>query len=46
MEYEEVYKENYYGTLKIEIDRIWVEGNHVIFDIDVVAGLNIICQYQ
>ncbi len=45
VEYEEVYKDNYYGTLKTEIERIWAEGKHVIFDIDVVGGLNIKQQY-
>ena len=41
LEYEEVYGENFYGTLKSEIDRIWSEGNIVIFDVDVVGGLNL-----
>ncbi len=41
VEWEEVYKGNYYGTLKSEIDRIWAKGNHVIFDVDVVGGINI-----
>jgi guanylate kinase len=41
IEWEEVYNENYYGTLKKEIKRIWQLGKHVIFDIDVVGGLNI-----
>lgn len=45
VEYEEVYKDNYYGTLKTEIERIWAQGKHVIFDIDVVGGLNIKQQY-
>ena len=45
VEFEEVYKDNYYGTLKTEIERIWAEGKHVIFDIDVVGGLNIKQQY-
>src|SRR5579884_1963113 len=35
LEYEEVYAGNYYGTLKSEVERIWSEGKHVIFDIDV-----------
>ncbi len=46
IEYEEVYKDNYYGTLKSEVDRIWAEGKHVIFDIDVVGGLNIKNQFK
>jgi len=41
VEWEEVYTNNYYGTLKQEVERIWSEGNHVIFDIDVIGGLNI-----
>ena len=41
IEWEEVYKGNYYGTLKSEIDRIWSEGKHVIFDVDVIGGLNL-----
>jgi len=45
VEYEEVYKDNFYGTLKSELERIWSEGKHVIFDIDVVGGLNIKKQY-
>ena len=41
VEYEEVYKDNYYGTLKKELDRIWRKGRHVIFDVDVKGGLNL-----
>ena len=41
IEYEEVYTNNYYGTLKKEVERIWAEGKTVIFDIDVIGGLNI-----
>lgn len=41
LEWEEVYRDNFYGTLKTEIERIWKEGKHVIFDIDVAGGLNI-----
>ena len=40
-EWEEVYKDNYYGTLKSEINRIWTNGNHVIFDVDVLGGINL-----
>jgi len=40
-EYEEVYKGNFYGTYKKEIERILEKGNNVIFDIDVKGGLNI-----
>ena len=41
IEWEEVYTNNYYGTLKDEVTRIWKQGKHVIFDIDVIGGLNI-----
>lgn len=41
IEWEEVYSGNFYGTLKSEIDRIWSEGKHVIFDVDVKGGLNL-----
>ena len=41
LEWEEVYRDNFYGTLKSEIDRIWAKGKNVIFDIDVVGGLDI-----
>ncbi len=41
LEWEEVYRDNFYGTLKKEIDRIWAKGKNVIFDIDVVGGLRI-----
>ncbi len=41
LEWEEVYRDNFYGTLKSEVERIWKEGKHVIFDIDVVGGLDI-----
>jgi len=41
LEWEEVYKDHFYGTLISEVERIWAEGNHVIFDVDVYGGLNI-----
>jgi guanylate kinase len=41
LEWEEVYKDRYYGSLKSEVDRILSEGNVALFDIDVVGGLNI-----
>jgi guanylate kinase len=41
LEWEEVYRDNFYGTLKAEVDRIWAKGKHVVFDIDVVGGLDI-----
>jgi guanylate kinase len=45
VEWEEVYKNHYYGTLKSEITRIWEQGQHVIFDVDVVGGLNLKRQF-
>jgi guanylate kinase len=41
VEWEEVYTDNFYGTLKAEIERIWRKGKHVIFDVDVNGGLNL-----
>ena len=41
VEWEEVYENNFYGTLKSEIDRIWSSHQHVVFDVDVVGGLNL-----
>ena len=41
VEYEEVYKGSYYGTLKSEIERIWAKGHTILFDIDVKGGVNI-----
>ncbi len=41
LEWEEVYRDNFYGTLKSEVERIWAKGKHVIFDIDVVGGIDI-----
>ncbi len=46
VEWEEVYKDSYYGTLKSEIQRIWNEGKHVIFDVDVKGGLKIKDHYK
>jgi guanylate kinase len=46
LEYEEVYKGLFYGTLKSEVDRLWAEGKTVIFDVDVVGGLNIKKYYK
>ena len=45
LEWEEVYEDHYYGTLKSEVQRIWMEGKHVIFDVDVIGGLNIKAHY-
>ena len=41
VEWEEVYENNFYGTLKSEIDRIWSNHQHVVFDVDVIGGLNL-----
>lgn len=41
LEYEEVYAGKFYGTLKSEVERILNSGKNVIFDVDVVGGLNI-----
>jgi guanylate kinase len=38
VEWEEVYRDQYYGTLKSELDRIWNAGKHAVFDVDVVGG--------
>lgn len=41
IEWEEVYTNHFYGTLKSELERIWDAGRHVIFDVDVVGGSNL-----
>ncbi|MDR0825120.1 MAG: guanylate kinase [Prevotella sp.] len=41
LEYEEVYKDKFYGTLKTEVERILNSDGNVIFDVDVVGGCNI-----
>ncbi len=41
VEWEEVYAETSYGTLKSEMERIWAKGNVIIFDVDVVGGLRL-----
>ncbi len=41
LEYEEVYPDKFYGTLKSEVDRILAEGKNAIFDIDCIGGLNV-----
>jgi len=41
IEWEEVYKNNYYGTLKSEVERIWNNGRYVLFDVDVMGGVNL-----
>ena len=46
VEWEEVYRDNFYGTLKSEVERIWAKGKNVIFDIDVSGGLRIKSKFQ
>lgn len=41
LEWEEVYTDTFYGTLKSEVERITSEGNNIVFDVDVVGGVNI-----
>lgn len=45
VEWEEVYKDHFYGTLRSEIERIWRKGKHIIFDMDVVGGINLKKQF-
>lgn len=45
LEWEEVYTNQFYGTLRSEIDRIHADGKTVVFDVDVVGGLNIKQQF-
>lgn len=45
LEWEEVYTDTYYGTLKSEVNRITDTGSHIVFDVDVVGGVNIKKQY-
>ncbi len=46
IEWEEVYRDNFYGTLKSEVERIWAKGKNVIFDIDVSGGLRIKSKFK
>lgn len=41
VEYEEVYHDRFYGTLKSEVERIWAKGNVIVFDVDVKGGYNL-----
>ena len=41
VEYEEVYRDRFYGTLKSEVDRIWAKGHVIIFDVDVKGGVSL-----
>ena len=45
LEWEEVYKSRFYGTLKAEVKRIMEEGKIVLFDVDVEGGINIRSHY-
>jgi guanylate kinase len=41
VEWEEVYKDNFYGTLKSEVEKAWNQGKIVVFDVDAIGGLNL-----
>ena len=41
VEYEEVYPDRFYGTLKSEVNRIWGKGHVIIFDVDVKGGVSL-----
>ena len=41
VEWEAVYAGTHYGTLRSEVERIWSKGNVIIFDVDVVGGVNL-----
>ena len=45
LEFEEVYQNLFYGTLISEMNRVWSEGKHILFDIDVKGGINIKKKY-
>jgi guanylate kinase len=45
VEWEEVYKDHFYGTLKVELDRVWNNGNAILIDADVYGGINIKKQF-
>ena len=45
LEWEEVYPDRYYGTFYSEVNRVWANGKHVVFDIDVEGGLNLKKQF-
>jgi guanylate kinase len=46
LEWQEVYKDQYYGTLKSEVERIWNNGHNVLFDVDVKGGINLKTMFQ
>ena len=41
VEWEEVYKGTCYGTLRSEVERIWQRGHVIVFDVDVLGGINL-----
>jgi guanylate kinase len=41
LEWEEVYPGQFYGTLHSELQRLWLEGKHIVFDIDVKGAINL-----
>ena len=41
VEYEEVYQDRFYGTLKSEVNRIWGKGHVIVFDVDVKGGVSL-----
>ena len=41
IEYEEVYEDRFYGTLKSEVNRIWAKGHVIVFDVDVKGGVSL-----
>lgn len=41
VEWEEVYAGTSYGTLKSEVERIWAKGHVILFDVDVMGGINL-----
>ena len=41
VEWEEVYNDNFYGTLKSEVDKAWSNGKTVVFDVDAIGGINL-----
>ncbi len=46
VEWEEVYNNQYYGTLKSEVTRLWESGKHIVFDIEVKGATNIKEMYE
>ncbi len=45
LEWQEVYENQFYGTLKSEVERLWSEGKQVVFDIDVKGAMNVKAAY-